>query len=256
MLAGSETERFSDDELKGFLSKSVLLDGAAAANLSRRGLSDFIGVSADSPEDWMVNVETINGDAINGKACAREIVISSLISGQAFRLIPDAGTNARILSGIGSRPFYMSPEKDDMGPGLVLFENSLGGRVATFASALGFTPFMNETRREQLFGVLGWLNRKHLPAVVDSDVDVFIMHGEIDSSAGVGELLAVFNLNMDSLDCLTLRLGGAEPSEILMLKDDGTWGRCLWRKTNDSSLIIETRLDSAVPVILKITQDL
>jgi hypothetical protein len=57
---------------------------------------------------------------------------------------------------------------------------------------------------------------------------------------------------MDSLDFLTLRFGGAEPSEILMLKDDGAWVSCLWRKTGDSSVVIETRLESALPVILKI----
>ncbi len=256
MLAGTETERFSEDELKKFLSKSVLLDGAAAANLCRRGLSDFIGLSAESTKNWRANVETVNGDAINGKACNREIVISALISGEAFRLVPLAGTNVRILSRVAYIPFYLSPDKMDMGPGLVLFGNSLGGRVATFASVLGFTPFMNETRREQLFSVLGWLNRKPLPLVVDSDVDVFAMHGAIASGAGGGELLVMFNLNMDSLDCLTLRLGGAEPSEILMLKYDGTWGSCVWRKAEGSSVVIETRVDSVAPIILKIMRDI
>ena len=251
MLTGGEIAKFSDDELKNFLSKSVMLDGSAAEALTARGLASLAGVKADSPKNWKADLEFLNDDIINGKSRKREFVIAALSPGLAFRLKPDEGAKIRILSTIRSWPFWSSAERKDIGPGLVLFENQLGGRIATFACKAGFTPFLHETRREQLLGVLGWLNRIPLPVTIDSDIDIYAMHGTIDSQAGGGELLCVFDLNMDSLEEIKLRFGGKAPSSIEVLCGDGGWKTLKWKENTNSSITVKIRLESVTPLVFR-----
>ena len=252
MLTGGEIPTFSDDELKSFLSKGVLLDGSAAEALTARGLASLTGVEADSPNDWKADLEMVNDDDINGKACNREFIIAALAPGLAFRLKPVEGAKVRILSTLCSQSYYSNPEKNEVGPGLVLFENSLGGRVATFACKTGFTAFLHETRREQLLGVLGWLNRIPLAVTVESDIDIYAMHGtlKIDDS----DLLCLFNLNLDSLPDIKLRFGGKLPASIQALKADGNWATLKWNEAADSLATVDTPLESVTPLILRIVR--
>ncbi len=251
MLSGPECDLFSDAEIKEFLTKGLLLDGQAAIKLCKRGMGDFIGVDADSPECWNCSFEQMNGNLINGIANGKRIAIASLVSGSAARLIPNS-QKAQTLSTLYWIPFYMSRNETEVGAGLVLYENKLGGRVAVYASTIGSTPFMDENRREQLINVLGWLNCMHLPIVAVSDIEIYAMHGTIDKKAGGGELLALFNLNMDSLDKLRLRFGTASVSSIEKLGNNGNWRHLKWRNVSSSDIIVETQLNSIVPLILRI----
>ena len=186
-------------------------------------------------------------------AAGKVITISALNAGTAVCLTPCARAT-RVLSALIKIPFYRSPDEREVGAGLTLFANRLGGRVAVYAAAVGAPPFLDENRREQLVHVLGWLNKKPLPVAAVSDVDVYAMHGTIARAAGGGELLALFNGNMDDLDQLRLRLAGAPLRRIEKLGARGGWGLVKWRPAPNSpeEIIVQTRLESAVPMILRI----
>lgn len=251
MLTGPEVAFFTDEELKSFLGRGVLLDGPAAVQLCKRGFAGLLGVDAETPPDWRANYERTNNHPINGKAVGRKINISSLIRGSAVRLIA-RDPRVQTLSTLYRIPHYLSPDEEAVGPGLILFENSLNGRVAVFAAAMGFTPFMDENRREQLISVLGWLNREPLPVVVVSDVDIYARHGVVAAEAGGGELLCVFNLNMDALPELRLRVGGARIQKIQRLEGDGTWRAVEWRPVPDSELVVRAPVETMEPMVLRL----
>lgn len=251
MLTGPEVAFFTDAELKSFLSRGLLLDGPAAAQLGKRGFAEFVGVNADSPAGWRASFERMGEHPTNGKSSGKLINIAALLPGSAVRLTP-RGPGVQTLSSLYRSPSYLSAEAELVGAGLTLFENQLGGRVAVFAAAVGFTPFMNEVRREQLIHVLGWLNRGPLPVVVVSDVDVYARHGVLDPAEGGGELLCVFNLNMDALPELRLRVGRPGIKEISRLEGDGTWRKLAWQPASGFELIVQTPLETMLPLILRL----
>ena len=242
MLTGPETALFSDDEIKGFLSKSLLLDGSAALALSKRGFSEFMGVEASKPEGWRGGHDKFNDDPLNGGSKG-----SGSGSGNAPKLTPLPGAKVRELASMGG--------KDSSSPSVTLFENSLGGRVAIVASTLEssgfFTPIVNINRRDQLFGIMDWLNKSPVPAV-SADLSVFAMHGEIDPANGGGELLAVFVLSVDPLDSLKLHWSGSLPKSIEKLNDDGSFSAVSWKPLADGSIVVDAGVENVCPAIFRI----
>jgi hypothetical protein len=251
MLTGPEIAFFTDEELKSFLGKGLLLDGPAAAQLCKRGFAELLGVDAEQPANWRVNFERTNHHPVNGRGAEKKINISSLIRGSAVRLTA-RDPRAQTLSTLYRIPFYLSPDEEAVGPGLTLFENRLNGRVAVFAAAMGFTPFMDENRREQIVSVLGWLNREPLPVVVVSDVDIYARHGVLAPEEGGGDLLCVFNLNMDALPELRLRVGGPGIRKIDRLEGDGTWRAMDWRVLPGAELVVRVPVETMEPLLLRL----
>ncbi len=251
MLTGPECDLFRDDELKAFLAKGLLLDGAAAKRLCDRGLGGLLGVAADAPAGWQCSFERMNGHAVNGAAAGKTIGIAVLDSGTALRLTSNAPAT-QTLSTLYHIPFYLSGEETAVGTGLTLYENDLGGRVAVYAAKPGATPFMDEARREQLIQVLDWLNCAPLPVVVLSDLDIYALHGRIGEAAGGGELLALFNLNLDVLPEVTLRTAGRSPAKIERLADSGRWLPLRWSAAPDATVTVQAKLETTVPLILKL----
>ena len=72
MLTGQETGFFSDAELRRLLAGGLLLDGAAAEQFCRRGLSEHLGVEAEETR-MRVSYERLADDPLlNGGAAERE----------------------------------------------------------------------------------------------------------------------------------------------------------------------------------------
>ncbi len=258
MLTGSEVPQFSDNELRSFLSKGLLLDGGAAEQFCKRGFASQLGVDVGS-FSGPVDVERLNDHPINGEAAGRQITLATFF-GADNRQITVRDDRVQSLSTIYRLPWYMSPDPEAICPGVTLYENTLGGRVAVYAATIdsqrGFLAYfitvMNESRRRQLIGVLDWLNGKPLPVVVVTDVDLYVRHGVIDVAEGGGELLALFNLNMDPLPDLRLRVAGRRVDSIARLEGDGSWAELKWTAEPNGELTVATPVDTMVPVLLRV----
>jgi hypothetical protein len=262
MLTGPETELFSDAELTALLAKGLLLDGGAAERLCRRGFAEYLGVEADAPAGRPVNFERLAAHPINGSLAGNEVALASFF-GSSVRRLTVREPGVQLLSTAFSLPWYMSPDPVAEGPAVTLFENRLGGRVAVYAAALDPTDnflfltyyytFMNETRRGQLIHILDWLNRAPLPAVALTDANLYARHGVIANAAGGGELLALFNLNMDDLPEFRLRLAGPPPARIAGLTDAGAWADLPWRADSATGEVtIAVPLETMIPRLLRI----
>ncbi|MBN2642714.1 MAG: hypothetical protein JXR78_13755 [Victivallales bacterium] len=250
MLTGAECDYFTDAQLRAFASGALLLDGSAALKFCQRGMGELLGVKAEAPEKWKCSFEKINSHPLNASAAGKKINIAALSAASAVKLIPFEG--AEVLSSLFLVPFVRSVDEWELCPGLTLFRNTAGGRVAVYAAALGHTAFYDENRRVQLYGVLEWLNNAPLPPVMKTDIDVYAINGKLDEDAGGGELLALFNLSLDDLDELCLSFGEGIPEDISLLEHDGSWRNLSWTQTGACDIVIQERLNCADINVLRI----
>lgn len=251
MLSGDDVDLFSDGELAAFLAGGLLLDGMAGVKLCRRGFSEHLGVTVDAPS-WTVSLERFESNAMNGIAAGREI----RLAGEVCRILP-RGTAVSALTTMYRQPWYMSPDVAAMGPGLTLFENHAGGRVAIYAASLaagGFESFvfLNESRKTQLINVLGWLNRAPLPVVALGDVDLYTRYGTVSPRCGGGELFCVLNLNPDALPELGLCLSDRRVREVLLLSATGEWRKTDWRYGSASTAVVRVPVETMEPLVLRL----
>jgi hypothetical protein len=79
-----------------------------------------------------------------------------------------------------------------------------------------------------------------------------VRHGKIGPAVGGGELLAIFNLNMDSLPKLRLRVAGRTVQGIARLEGDGEWSELKWIVEPNGELTVATPVDTMVPVLLRV----
>lgn len=248
MLWGREVDGFSDDEVRSFLRRGVLLDGEAAELLCRRGWGGLLGVDVDHPS-WRVSGERYTEHPLNGGLAGRHArpVHYRL---QSRRLAP-RGDRVAVLSWLFRTPWITSPDEERMGPGLTLFENELGGRVAVYAATEPELFLMNESRKVQLVAVLGALAREPL-RVVAHGADVYVRHGAVAAAQGGGELVAVFNLNPDPLPALTLQVAGPPVAAIARLGGDGQWADVPWRREGAGLLVVDVAVETMVPLVLRL----
>ena len=248
MLTGPECELFTDDELRGFAARSLMLDGGAALAFCKRGLGGLLGVNAEQPSGWRCSFELTGEHKLNGEATGRTFSIAALAAGSAVKLSPD--DSAIVLSELYSIPFNGSADKTPAGAGLTLFENPEGGKVAVFAALLGPTPFLDDERRSQLVNIIEWLDERPIPVTVLSDTDVYALCGTESISGDT--ILAMFNLSLDTLDHIRLKTGGF--SRISKLEPSGMWMPLEWHREKEET-IINARVESASPLIIRLTQE-
>jgi len=152
-LAGPIAWAFSEEQLRDWLTRGLLLDGPAAEILLRRGLGKLIGLRSArlvSQRRVPCSVEQVldadfglREDAqmsVNAKPYANRLLKSGLLAG------------ARTVSDL------RSPTQMVVGHGLLLFENSLGGRVAIVPWDANGAVEMNVQRAVQLTRTLAWLD--------------------------------------------------------------------------------------------------
>ncbi|MFA6176720.1 MAG: hypothetical protein WC765_09100 [Phycisphaerae bacterium] len=256
MLAGREVDFFSDEELLGFFAGGLLLDGAAAEKICDRGFSNYLGVGVKASQ-LRVSLDRLSEDAnLNGKAAGAKFALMNFAC--ATRAITVMHESVTILSELMLEPWYQCPVPQSVGPGLTLFTNHIGGRIAVYAMSLcgdewndGYN-FINLKRKEQLVRVMELLGDSPLPFMVLGDVDLYVKHGDIRSNNGGGQLLCVFNLNSDTLPELRLRVADPNVSEIFLLSEMGEWRKPLWKSDGGSEIIVKTEVETMKPLILKV----
>lgn len=202
LLAGKVAEGFSTEELRGFLSKAVLMDGLALTVLWARGLGELTGVK---PGDHIRGgvTERLTNHPLNGRyAGDRRDILAGPADG-IRSLVP-------IGDGVGDLARLVLSNGSDAGCCFSTFTNRLGGRVAVST----FGPWHRRGRsatRYRLLSVAGWLANGRLPVTIDQTVRTApLMRVSPD---GKRFALLLVNTSLDPTGPLTLRLR-AQPRQV------------------------------------------
>ncbi len=244
-LCRTASYAFDDDELRDLLAGSLLLDGEAAWLLGQRGFGDLLGVTVDDAP-FACTAEILH--MIPESTRSREQTVGMTGSGR-YRLTPKSVDTRVVSSFVTGTVGALAP----VAPGLTWYENALGGRVAVYGLSMQAPLewiFYNAKRKTQLIETLTWLAEGRPPVWVETDLDVFVLHGRDTSDAGRA-YLCVFNLNPDTLEGLTVRFPGAPVREVERLLPDGTWAPVGF-SFEDGSLHCEVSAPTLTPLILRL----
>ena len=236
---------FSNDELLGFLSGALLLDGEAAWHLCERGLGEHLGVNV-SPQPFACSAELLH--VIPESARTREAACS-ILGGGRYRLDVASGS-LRVVSSFatGSKGGYTP-----VAPGLTWYENALGGRVAVYGLSMQAPlewVFYNSQRKAQLVETLTWLAGGVPPVVVESDLDVYAMHGRDKATEGE-QYMCLLDLNPDTVEGVTLRLPGQPVHAVERLSLHGMWEPVAFR-SDGPRLVCDVAAATMEPLILRL----
>jgi hypothetical protein len=242
-LAGEQVCCLSDEELNAVFSRGVILDARAAESLLQAGKGELLGITARL-EDAPAVTETISDTAFGGLAGD---VINLRNDGSPWQFAWQEG--ARVISRVRD---YCG---NDVGHGVVLFENALGGRVAVVpldsqqhlmslgmaVNPIASATFINWPRQAQLLDVLQWLGRGPLPLFVPDAAGVLPLRIDQDNRIIIG----VANVSYDAIDSLLLHLAAPKfpVKSVRSLRPDAQWETLEARIEQDGDLLkIDTGL--------------
>jgi len=222
-FAGEQIACLDENGLHEAFSRGVLMDSRAAETLLLAGKGAFAGITGIKEDAGAVTeIPTdekfgMPGDVINTRW---------EMTARQFEWMSGAKEVSIVRDYSGART----------GSGVVLFENSLGGRIAVFpfdsqrqpvmSIGVSFPPyasasFLCPSRQAQLYRILMWLNRKPLPLFVLTSHSILPLCFRQDKRVFV----SVTNLSADRIDNLILYLAdyGLQWNRIRILDKKGKW---------------------------------
>jgi hypothetical protein len=179
MVSGSLLEIMSDDAITELLRGSVFLDGKAAYSLHKRGFSEMIGADVMPGGDPKFLYEGLSDTAdfqdIKGSIMYNFLFFGPVGTegGSYFQLNPLDG--AKILTN------FMDGEEKPVTPGMIRFENKLGGRVAITAFDLknnSSSAVINYKKKEIMRQTIEWLGQEPLPIFVRYLPNIFCIYNK------------------------------------------------------------------------------
>ncbi|MBA3707607.1 MAG: hypothetical protein H0W83_02160 [Planctomycetes bacterium] len=178
-------------QLDELFAKGVLLDLSALETVIAMGRGDLVGVALASTfvrKDRATPMEELVDPAFGG-APHRMVTVDHVgLTARVGELTLSAG--ARAISRL------VDPDLHERMPGVVLFENRLGGRVAVYPYDLaGGMPtwFLNWHRQRQIAAVSAWLCRDRLPLMVSGGAYALPIRTDYPDRT----LVSVMNLSLD-----------------------------------------------------------
>lgn len=240
-LSGGDIKLLSDDDIKGLLSKKLIVDGAGAMALVKRGFAKEIGCKI---EKW------------DGKIASYEVILENkrpIMTKPNPVKITNLSPKAEILSMYYHRVSGLTKEALPLTPGAIRFCNELGGEILVLANCLPAGvglgapfSFYNQTFKTQLIEYLCKLGY---------DSPYYPMDAEILLKWGVckagDRILAVLDTGHDSLDELPLILpNGSKPSKIERLGDNGNWEDVKFKNV-ENKIILDTKIHFIEPAIFR-----
>ena len=226
MLLGADAERLSDADIRRLMGRNVLLDGAAALNLCRRGFADMIG--ADVSEVPFQAAKERICDGVAPEVKGRRIYSNAFAAAGAEKSTAVALTNLRkgaerLVDYVGGRDEILPA------PAMYRYVNAEGGRIAVVAAVLTenkSSSVFSFRKRKVVVDTLRWLAGDAAPlsiwATVKNEPNVMLVARTPNSEAFL--LLTVVNMSMDRLEKVEIELdphysGGS----VEELGADGTW---------------------------------
>lgn len=227
-----------------YLSKGLFLDGAAAKELCSRGYGKYLGVE--------VGKEIFGNQLHPSDHCAREIILPpfdvyskgvNMWAGNqdaagrkgTTLLLAVTDPGAEVITQICS--FRQEP----VCPGLVRFQNELGGRIVVQAMTVqnNMSGSLLNYRRQRLYqALIRWGSDDAVMA--ENEPNIYIIENESKDGSFVG-MLTVTNLGEDPVESLKLHLPPRwqKAASFRKLDRQGQWIPFPWEKDGDTLTVSE-----------------
>lgn len=221
MLGGDHSKKFTDEEIKAFLSGKAILDAPAAIDLIDRGFGEYLGVDVKARAEDAPNV---SGDILADG--------STLIALPRICDMKITDESARTLT----TAYHLKDgkEKVPLFPSAVWYENSLGGTVVTLAGSSVFSRglaegfrFLCEGRKIFLAKLLSELGA--LPVYYPDDAEAFVLAARL---ADGNTMVAAIDTNLDEIEQFPI-VCEKEVSEIERLLPDGSYEKVGFERVGD-----------------------
>jgi len=230
VLADADAVRLlADDELVQLLSRPLLVDGAAAIEIARRGYADLLGadVSEGAESDFDVEIvrpaagfEDLAGENLYSMAHYRW----GLEYDKIAEARPHAGTEVVTEFALRGQSVLTEPASVRRA-GLMRGVNRLGGRIVLAPTC--FTTqsanFYGYQKRELMRRLVRWLAPDAMPAAVMEVPNVALTANV--ASNGNGLILTIINLCVDPVDTLRLDMAPCWRDADVEWLDGATWQR-------------------------------
>jgi hypothetical protein len=241
----------SDQEIEKLLSGSLFLDGSAAYDLCKRGFGAHLGAEVSLGQEANFCYEGVTDPSkfsnINGQLMYNLIFAPAGSEGGSFYVLKPGHQTEIVTS-------FLDAEEKPVIPGLVRYENKLGGRIAITAFDLNgnrSSTVFNYKKKELIRQTIEWLGFENLPFYIKDLPNVFCIYNR--SNKGDFAIITVISLCADPFKTFVL---DTSPewfnSTVEILTADGKWEK----NTNitSTSTTINQPLTIMSPVILKITK--
>lgn len=219
-VTGQVLRVLNQSEIHKLLSKGILLDLSALEVLIDMGYGEYLGVTIEeklNKNDIPLSAEMILDPGFSAFKNAPFMTLTHLASSENLARLS-------LLNGAVEASIFVDPDRHRVMPGMVLFENSSGGRVAIYPFDLQHgtsRSFLNWNRKAQLSGVMKWLGRENLPLFVEGGAQMLPMRTDYENYT----MVTVVNLTSDKWEDLSLTLSKRKLpfSEIEIVLQDGKW---------------------------------
>ena len=210
ILTGDLPDGFTDEELMGFLSKSVIMDGPALRAIERRGLGKYAGVRICSTASDSISEHFNMSDPINeGLLDEYRDIRVAFFGGEGYIL-------EKLDQAVREISYLETYTGVQLGLTTTLYENCLGGRVCVLGYA-AYKKVDSLSRRTQLMRICDYLTRDRMPAkILDARKAAQFIRTSED---GTKTLLSIINLSIDDTGEIQVAVYGATHARLM--KDNG-----------------------------------
>lgn len=214
-LAGESVRALSAERIKEILGQGIVLEAKAARALSQMGYDSLIGCS-------VTEEPVLCG---GGEACISEEFFGPYVN----TYIPLNRIGPRVVTlSVNPNAQQISSVTDNsrkpIAPGVILYENSLGGKIAVLPFVMEPTDeymahFMCYHRLFMFKRVFDWMNAGAIPLIVE-DPSIFAVQVWDD---GRRLTACLTNMSYDIAESITVRFGGQKivASTAMYLDDSG-----------------------------------
>jgi hypothetical protein len=217
-LSGQAVRCLPEDKIRQLLSRGLLCDLSAAQTLQDLGYGKYLGV------------EVRRIMPIYAEPLAAEHLTHPDFGGSGqryFSLAPHPKTmtvgEVALQPGAIELSRIIDPDLKRLYPGMSLFENELGGRVAVYPFDMNCAGpvYQHPARQKHLSLVLAWLRQKPLPLFANTPYAAFPFRMDNEDTTVIG----VFCLSHDAWERVPLEMG-AEGKTVVgaeYLAPEGEW---------------------------------
>ncbi len=250
MVSGSTVELMDDDKIRQLLSGGVFLDGKAAYYLCQRGFKELIGADVQpggTPEFMYEGIrEDIGFENIEGKIMYNFLIFKVATEGGSYMKLNPLD-KAKIITD------FLDGDENPVTPGIIKYENKLGGRVAITAFDLNnnsSSAVINYKKKEIMRQTIEWLGKGQLPVFVKDKPNMFCIFDRANSNDYA--IVVVISLCSDPFGSVSLEMGQEwRSTTVEYLTQKGEWKLATVEK-KQSELKIITPICLMDPVILRL----